>query len=93
MNKIKELRECHRKAWMRFNKPFGWDVLDIRYGGMIMRFDTAQMRIRDYLNGEIENIEELEAERLRFDGKEEGNGFGTDFLWYRYQQITTPGIL
>lgn len=91
--KIGNLREVHRKAWMRFNKPFGWEVLDIRYGGMLMRFETTQMRIQEYVTGQIDSMEELEAERLRFDCKEEGNEWGSDFLWYRYQQIATPGIL
>ena len=93
IEKLKELRSAHRKAWMQYNKPFGWEVMDIRYGGMLLRFDTAKARIQDYLEGVTEHIEELEAERLRYDGKEEGNGFGSDFLWYTYQKIATTGIL
>jgi len=88
-DKIKALREIHRTAWMEYNKPFGWDIHDIRYGGLIMRFDTAKIRINAYLAGELDRMEDLEEERLRFDCREDGSPFGGDFLWYHYPTLTT----
>lgn len=61
---LKKLRKFHRDIWMKYNKPFGWEVLDIRYGGVIARMDTAKDRLQQYLNGEISRIEELEEEKL-----------------------------
>jgi hypothetical protein len=58
-----------------------------------MRFNTAKERICAYLNGEITNIEELEAERLSFDCSKDGSNIGESFLWYTYRNITTAGIL
>ncbi len=60
----KELKDIHRKQWMRLNKPFGWEILDIRYGGLISRLETAEQRLKEYLRGEVKEVEELEAEVL-----------------------------
>ena len=91
--KLNALRESHRKAWFEYSKPFGWEVHDIRYGGLIMRFDTVKERLSAYLNGEINAIEELEADRLSFDGSADGSKIGESFLWYPYRNIATAGIL
>jgi hypothetical protein len=64
---INELRKRHRALWFSTNKPFGWEVLDIRYGGVITRLDSAYDRLQDWLNGDVNNIEELEEERLYHD--------------------------
>lgn len=64
---VNELRTLHRELWYHAHKPFGWEVLDIRYGGVFVRLDTARFRIKQWLAGEIETIEELEEERLYFD--------------------------
>jgi hypothetical protein len=52
------LREAHRELWHALYKPFGWEVLDIRYGGLLVRVDTVLWRLKDYLAGEIESIPE-----------------------------------
>ncbi|WP_062354022.1 beta-N-acetylhexosaminidase [Bacillus kwashiorkori] len=62
------LRKKHRDLWFATCKPFGWEVIDIRYGGVITRIDSVIYRINKWLNGEIERLEELEEERLRHDG-------------------------
>lgn len=63
---VNELRLAHQKIWMQYNKPFGWEVLDIRYGGVIMRFATTIDRLQAYLDGTLQEIPELEAEKLPF---------------------------
>lgn len=64
--------EYHRKEWYRVNKVYGFEVLDVRYGGMINRINTAILRLKQYLDGEVDFIEELESERLlhRCEGKQ-----------------------
>ncbi|WP_123040264.1 beta-N-acetylhexosaminidase [Cohnella candidum] len=61
------LRKQHRAVWMAENKPFGWEVVDIRYGGLLARLETASQRVRDYMDGTIDGIDELEADRLFYD--------------------------
>lgn len=60
-----KLRLAHRKVWMLYNKPFGWEVLDIRYGGIVARMQTVIDRLSDYLEGRFEKLEELEETKLK----------------------------
>lgn len=66
---MSKLRLIHRQYFFEEYKPIGWEVLDIRYGGAIMRIDTAIARLSDYINGKIDHIDELEEERLSFTGE------------------------
>lgn len=58
---LKDLRE---DIWMEECRPFGWEVLDIRLGGLTARLQSASKRIRGYLEGKWESLPELEEERL-----------------------------
>src|SRR5690625_6382628 len=62
------LREKHRTLWFSMNKQFGWEVLEIRYGGLITRMDTVQFSLQQWLKGEIDRLEELEEARIHFVG-------------------------
>ncbi|BBH21708.1 N-acetyl-beta-D-glucosaminidase [Paenibacillus baekrokdamisoli] len=78
--KVEALRISHREQWMRTNKPQGWEILDIRYGGLSARLKSAQDRITDYLAGIIERIEELEERRLYFDDRLGHEGAEADYF-------------
>ena len=94
IQKIDALRAEHRASWMAYNKPFGWEVHDVRYGGLRARFETVKGSITDYLAGTLCTIEELEAERLRFDClPEDAAPFGKQFFWYSYSRYVTAGRL
>ena len=95
ISEIEALRRAHRAAWMAYNKPFGWEVHDIRYGGLAARFDTVRERLHDYLQGRIGQIEELEEERLRLDGQpgDQEPRFNNRFLWMKYRYFATPNTL
>ena len=58
------LHRAHRLTWLKNNNMVGWQNLDVRYGGMVFRCETAQGLIRAYLNGEVDKIEELCEPRL-----------------------------
>lgn len=62
------LRQQHRDIWFAAYKPFGWEAIDIRYGGVITRIDSVKYRIQGWLEGRIASIDELEEQRLRHDG-------------------------
>ncbi|WP_208589785.1 beta-N-acetylhexosaminidase [Gracilibacillus suaedae] len=90
IDKVKVLRNAHKKQWLTINKPFGWEVIDIRYGGLIARLETAIERIMDYLNGEIERIEELEQDRLPFNANlDKTTGLGWSSYYYR---MASPNV-
>ena len=58
-----------RDQWHTCNKPFGFEVQDIRMGGLQARLQTAQLRIQGYVDGTIERLEELEEPRLPYNHK------------------------
>lgn len=58
------VHEAHKANWFAKYKDLGWAGLDIRYGGMASRCDTAKMTINSYLEGKIDSIGSLEEERL-----------------------------
>ncbi|BGP17787.1 hypothetical protein JCM10213v2_005829 [Rhodosporidiobolus nylandii] len=61
---VKELHKLHRANWFALYKPFGFEVLDLRYGGLESRLETMHERLIGYLKGDgsVERIEELEVE-------------------------------
>ena len=58
---VRSLWEYHREMWMRTYKPFGWEVIEHRYGGLMARLQTVRKRVADYVSGRIDAIPELEA--------------------------------
>lgn len=57
---VRKLWESHRRVWLSQNKPFGFEVLTVRYGGLIMRLEEIRARIEEYVSGRRSAIEELE---------------------------------
>ncbi len=88
---VDALRMAHRRMWMMTYKAFGWEVLDIRYGGLMARIQSTGDRILDYVEGHVEELEELEVQRLIFDQ----NGVPTAPLNVNasYQMIVTASAL
>lgn len=88
--RVKALRDAHRTQWMLVNKAFGFEVIDIRYGGVINRLETAIARIDAYLKNEIDRIEELEAERLYYSPSvEHASTLGWSSYYYR---MASPNV-
>ncbi len=89
------VKNAHRDAWMTYNKPFGFEIMDIRYGGIIARIETAKARLEDYLSGRIDSLPELEAERLRMDcldNESDKDLITRRFLWTGYNGIASYNI-
>jgi len=61
---LEEFYSAYEKQWMWENKPQGFDVQDIRIGGLIRRIKHCKNRLLQYINGEIVRIEELEEPLL-----------------------------
>ena len=81
LTQVKKLHGAAADMWYKNNKPFGFELLDFRFGGMETRIGRAKERITDYLNGKIESVPELEEERLWFG--EEGNPFIHNYFFGR----------
>ncbi len=61
---IDEFLDAFRFQWHWVNKPFGFEIQDIRLGGLKQRLVTAAERIRQYLDEEVESLPELEQPDL-----------------------------
>ena len=59
---LKEFINYFRNAWFKENKPHGFDVQEIRLGGLLLRLESCKARLVDFNNGKINKIEELEEE-------------------------------
>ena len=53
-----------RAQWYLENKPHGFNVQDVRIGGVIMRLKNGKALLEEYLDGKMDRIEELEEELL-----------------------------
>ncbi len=90
MEYMKELRNANRNYFFSVYKPLGWEVLDIRYGGAIARIDTAIIRLKDYLEGRISVIEELEEERVEYPLD---NRLNSSMVFADYYLLCSPSSL
>ena len=80
-DKIKNFHKIYQTWWMSENKPYGFEMQDIRIGGLIGRLESCKERLLSYCKGKIECIPELEEPVLRDD---------CGCSWAR---IVTPGVI
>ena len=72
--------------WHKENKPQGWEIQDARIGGLIQRVETCKKRLKLYVSGKLDKIEELEEEILPY-----GDGDTMIFAWY--DKLVSTSIL
>ncbi len=93
----KRLEHFHKSVetrWMTEYKAPGYDVLDLRIGGVEARVRTAIGRIENYLSGNLERLEELEEQRLSFNGlSDEELEKDRVMCWGITKQLFTPNVL
>ena len=65
-SEIETFHALFSHQWLKENKVFGLDTVDIRMGGLLQRIKRAESRMEDYLSGSITRIDELEVEILPF---------------------------
>lgn len=88
--RLEEFHNAFRRMWFESCKGHGFEVNDIRIGGVKERVRTVILRIEQYLSGEIDVIEELEDERLYFRKVEEDNRL---ICCNQYDRIATQNVL
>ena len=69
--KLEKFYIAFKNLWFLENKPHGFDVHDIRLGGLSRRLRSCRERLELFTNGEINDIPELEEQLLDFFGQEE----------------------
>lgn len=79
---VEDFYNTYKKWWFTVNKPHGFDIQDIRLGGMMQRIKSCRDRLVDYVNGEITEIPELEEDIPQ--------GEINDRMWCR---IASPNLI
>ncbi|MBR6594018.1 MAG: beta-N-acetylhexosaminidase [Clostridia bacterium] len=91
--RTEEFYDAFRAGWMRESRPGGFDTHDLRIGGMLRRVLAAERTVRDYIEGRIDSIPELEAERLYFDCRPDNDGKSLTIGMNHYHFTATSNIL
>ena len=65
ISKLDLFYKAFSELYLWENKPYGFEIQDIRIGGLIQRLKGVRVRIKDYLENRIESIPELEEELVQ----------------------------
>ena len=66
IKRTKEFYKAFSSMWYKDFKPHGFEVQDIRIGGLIQRLEGCKKRLSDYIDGKLAKIDELEDVILPF---------------------------
>ena len=66
LRNLEDMHTSREALWLADAKPFGYELLDIRLGGVKTRLESCHRRLRRFLDGRVQNLEELEQERLPY---------------------------
>ena len=64
--KIQELSLAWEDFWMDTNKPYGFDAIEVRLGGVMARMETAGRHMKDFADGLIDTIPGLDEEKIPY---------------------------
>lgn len=62
--RLGEFYQAFYGLWHKENKAFGWEVQDLRLGGLIRRVTTCKNMIEQYVREDLQRLEELEETLL-----------------------------
>ncbi len=65
---VEDFTNKFRTLWYHDNKPHGFDVQELRLGGMLLRLRSQRDRLNEYVVGKTASIPELEEEILPYNG-------------------------
>ena len=71
LEKLDTFYNTYREQWYMENKGQGFEIQDIRIGGLKQRTAHCKMMLEDYIHGRIEKIDELEEKLLDYKGNGE----------------------
>ena len=69
---IPALYDAFRYQWEYENKTEGFEVQDLRIGGLLLRMQNQKRILEDYLDGKRASIPELECDILKYREREAG---------------------
>ncbi len=67
--RIKAFADAYEKQWFVENNPNGFDIQDLRLGGLLRRTMACRRRLVDYVTGKVDAIPELDVELIPYNGE------------------------
>ncbi len=64
--RLEKFHRAFRKQWYTANKTYGFEIHDMRLGGLMQRVKSCRERLLEYASGEIPEIAELTEEVLPY---------------------------
>ncbi|MBO4323097.1 MAG: hypothetical protein J5836_00390, partial [Clostridia bacterium] len=65
---LEDFYRAFKELWYKENKPQGFDIQEVRLGGLSFRLRSCRERLTEYVEGKIEIIPELEEKLLDENG-------------------------
>jgi hypothetical protein len=89
IEEVDNLWRIHREIWFETYKPFGWEKIERRYGGLLLRLKTLRERLEALISGTISEIPEFDTELEKFVSKPVCEFFSPLLLKY-YRRFVSP---
>lgn len=89
IKRIEAYYESLRAQWRHDNKMPGFEVMDVRIGGLIFRLKDVKYILDEYLSGKTDRIPELDVVRIPFDPSIDG--LPVPHI-HRYAEIVTSNV-
>lgn len=70
IKRVRVFYQAFKTQWLKENKSFGFEIQDMRIGGLEKRLENCKCILKDYIKGKIARIDELEEELLPFPKKD-----------------------
>lgn len=92
LRRLNQFYKDFYKMWHLEAKDFGFDVMDLRLGGLIQRNKSLISKLNKYLNNEIDNIEEFEEDSLDVLGHNKEFIKANDIVDPFYSKMSTVNV-
>ena len=90
--RIRAFYRAFRAQWDRENRPYGFDVQDLRIGALERRVNTAIEKIGAFLEGKAERVPELEEKLLDFMGHVDEFEEDPDQCEWRWSRMSSVNV-
>ena len=93
LKRLKIFYNAFENYWMTEKKPHGFDVQDIRLGGLIQRVAHCRKMLLDYVADKLESIPELEETQLEAFHTKESPLYKREINQNYYMKAVTANVL